>query len=150
MFNLENGTVTFSSTFEASYVANGDRVSATFKAPAGEKFAVMLLGAIDPGQYDGEECLKQIERMLGSLGFVSANSLEHLLAEPTPGKDRFVNDMMAVLARYKPSQAQPSQAVPHGCRQLLIAQGKPYPKSSCSVCGAFAPKSQQCDQLINA
>lgn len=34
------------------------------------------------------------------------------------------------------------------CRQRLAAEGKPYPRSSCGVCGPFSPKWRECDALI--
>ena len=37
---------------------------------------------------------------------------------------------------------------PPGCRQRLMAEGKPYPRSNCSMCGVFSPKTIQCDQAL--
>lgn len=34
------------------------------------------------------------------------------------------------------------------CRQRLIHEGKPYPKSSCKICGQFAPNWQECHAAI--
>ena len=39
---------------------------------------------------------------------------------------------------------------PEQCRQRIAAEGKPYPRSSCAVCGQFSPKSRECDALIEA
>lgn len=34
------------------------------------------------------------------------------------------------------------------CRQRLMAEGKPYPRSSCAICGAFSPCWKECDAAI--
>lgn len=39
---------------------------------------------------------------------------------------------------------------PSNCRQRLAVEGKPYPRSSCEVCGQFSPKSRDCDALLSA
>jgi len=39
---------------------------------------------------------------------------------------------------------------PQKCRQRLAADGKPYPRSSCEVCGQFSPKWRECDGLLAA
>lgn len=36
------------------------------------------------------------------------------------------------------------------CRQKLSAEGKPYPRSNCAVCGPFSPKWRECDAMIEA
>ncbi|WP_350404542.1 hypothetical protein ABCR88_11110 [Pseudomonas sp. W17] len=36
------------------------------------------------------------------------------------------------------------------CRQKLAAEGKPYPRSNCAVCGPFSPKWRECDAMIEA
>lgn len=36
------------------------------------------------------------------------------------------------------------------CRQELIAQGKPYPRSGCAKCGKWSPKSKECDAKSEA
>jgi hypothetical protein len=36
------------------------------------------------------------------------------------------------------------------CRQRLAAEGKPYARSSCLVCGQFSPRAEQCDMLLAA
>lgn len=36
------------------------------------------------------------------------------------------------------------------CRQRLMREGKPYPRSGCVVCGKWAPKSEHCDSLLDA
>lgn len=36
------------------------------------------------------------------------------------------------------------------CRQRLISEGKPYPKSSCQICGTLSPSWQVCDAAIAA
>ncbi|UQY33565.1 Lar family restriction alleviation protein [Pseudomonas fulva] len=41
-------------------------------------------------------------------------------------------------------------AAPEGCRQRLAAEGKPYPRSSCSVCGQLSPKWRECNALLAA
>jgi hypothetical protein len=44
-----------------------------------------------------------------------------------------------------------SKAVPpSNCRQRLAAEGKPYPRSSCDICGQFSPKWRECNGLIDA
>jgi len=40
--------------------------------------------------------------------------------------------------------------VPLNCRQRLAAEGKAYPKSSCSFCGSMSPNWQACDALLAA
>jgi hypothetical protein len=37
---------------------------------------------------------------------------------------------------------------PEGCRQRLAAEGKPYPRSSCAVCGKFSPRWKECDAAL--
>lgn len=44
--------------------------------------------------------------------------------------------------------AQQGKTVPASCRQRLAAEGKPYPRSSCSVCGKFSPKWKECDAIL--
>lgn len=39
--------------------------------------------------------------------------------------------------------------VPQLCRQRLMKEGKPYPRSSCSVCGTFSPMSKECDTKLS-
>jgi len=39
---------------------------------------------------------------------------------------------------------------PVNCRQRMAAEGKPYPRSSCEVCGQFSPKWRECDALLAA
>lgn len=34
------------------------------------------------------------------------------------------------------------------CRQRLAAEGKPYPRSSCAICGQFSPEWKNCDAAI--
>lgn len=56
----------------------------------------------------------------------------------------------------KARAAQPQQAVavtdevPAQCRQRLAAEGKPYPRSSCQVCGQLSPKWRECDAALSA
>lgn len=45
---------------------------------------------------------------------------------------------------------QQKTPLPHSnCRQRLADEGKPYPRSSCAVCGQFSPKWCDCDALLN-
>jgi hypothetical protein len=37
---------------------------------------------------------------------------------------------------------------PANCRQRLVREGKPYPRSSCTTCGKFSPKWRECDALL--
>lgn len=46
--------------------------------------------------------------------------------------------------------AEALNAATPACRQRLAAEGKPYPRSSCAICGAFSPKWRECDALIEA
>lgn len=41
---------------------------------------------------------------------------------------------------------------PANCRQRLIAEGKPYPKSGCEACGihALSPGVRECDAALNS
>lgn len=41
-------------------------------------------------------------------------------------------------------------APPENCRQRLATEGKPYPRSSCTVCGKFSPKWRECDAALAA
>lgn len=41
-------------------------------------------------------------------------------------------------------------SLPINCRQRMAAEGKPYPRSSCEVCGQFSPKWRECDALLSA
>jgi hypothetical protein len=41
-------------------------------------------------------------------------------------------------------------AVPLKCRQRLAAEGKAYPRSSCEVCGPYAPNWMSCDAALAA
>lgn len=43
-----------------------------------------------------------------------------------------------------------ADAPPENCRQRLAAEGKPYPRSSCAVCGKFSPKWRECDAALAA
>jgi hypothetical protein len=45
---------------------------------------------------------------------------------------------------------EPNKAPPSNCRQQLAADGKPYPRSSCAVCGQFSPRWKECDALLTA
>lgn len=47
-------------------------------------------------------------------------------------------------------KAEAAAIPPEQCRQRLAADGKPYPRSSCSVCGQFSPRAKECDATINA
>ena len=40
--------------------------------------------------------------------------------------------------------------VPDNCRQRMAREGKPYPRSSCEVCGQFSPKWKECDAMLAA
>ncbi len=51
---------------------------------------------------------------------------------------------------WKASRAVLVVLPPTNCRQRLAAEGKPYPRSSCSICGKFSPKHKQCDEAIAA
>lgn len=37
---------------------------------------------------------------------------------------------------------------PANCRQRLMREGKPYPRSSCAVCGHFAPRRRECASAL--
>lgn len=41
-----------------------------------------------------------------------------------------------------------SMTPPSTCRQRLIAEGKPYARSTCAVCGHLSPKWKECDAAI--
>lgn len=51
---------------------------------------------------------------------------------------------------YAAPAAPAADAPPENCRQRLAAEGKPYPRSSCAVCGKFSPKWRECDAAIAA
>jgi len=60
-----------------------------------------------------------------------------------------------VALRYTPAPSEQPAPVavvtpPEQCRQRIASEGKPYPRSSCAVCGQFSPKSRECDALIEA
>lgn len=55
--------------------------------------------------------------------------------------------MTANAAAYQLSK---SVDIPANCRQRLAAEGKPYPRSSCAVCGKFSPRWRECDAALNA
>lgn len=40
------------------------------------------------------------------------------------------------------------EGLPLDCRQRLQATGRPYPRSSCQVCGPFSPNASSCDRVI--
>lgn len=40
--------------------------------------------------------------------------------------------------------------VPDGCRQKLVAEGKPYPRSNCAACGQLSPRWKECDAMLAA
>lgn len=44
--------------------------------------------------------------------------------------------------------ATTSAKPPENCRQRLMSEGKPYARSSCFVCGKYAPKWEECDALL--
>lgn len=56
------------------------------------------------------------------------------------------------LQKLKAEQPAPVAVVmpPAQCRQRIAAEGKPYPRSSCAVCGQCSPKSRECDAMIEA
>lgn len=39
--------------------------------------------------------------------------------------------------------------LPRNCRQVLMSEGKPYPRSSCDVCGSMSPKWKECNAVLN-
>ncbi|MBC7202543.1 MAG: hypothetical protein H5U29_03315 [Pusillimonas sp.] len=39
---------------------------------------------------------------------------------------------------------------PANCRQRLAKEGKPYPRSSCFVCGQLSPRHRECDAMLEA
>ena len=43
-----------------------------------------------------------------------------------------------------------AKMVPIGCRQRLASEGKPYPRSSCAVCGQLSPRWRECDSMLAA
>jgi hypothetical protein len=43
---------------------------------------------------------------------------------------------------------QRATPLPRTCRQRLMAEGKPYPKSGCWACGDMSPKWRECDQAL--
>lgn len=59
-------------------------------------------------------------------------------------------DVCGLLSVDEQPEPVAAERPPALCRQRLAAKGKPYPRSSCSVCGQFAPKSRECDALIEA
>lgn len=57
------------------------------------------------------------------------------------------------VARLNPAIAEQRAGavlVPDGCRQKLITEGKPYPRSNCAACGQFAPKWKDCNSILSA
>ena len=46
--------------------------------------------------------------------------------------------------------AKPLVVPPLNCRQRLIHEGNPYPKSSCEACGSMSPKWRQCEAAMKA
>lgn len=40
--------------------------------------------------------------------------------------------------------------LPEDCRQRLMNEGKPYPKSYCNACGPFSPKWTECNAKIES
>lgn len=62
--------------------------------------------------------------------------------------ENFFEDVDVMLAA---APAEPAaDAPPENCRQRLAAEGKPYPRSSCTVCGKFSPKWRECDAALAA
>ena len=51
---------------------------------------------------------------------------------------------------WKASRAAQAELPLANCRQRLASEGKPYPRSSCAVCGQFSPRWKECDALISA
>lgn len=47
-------------------------------------------------------------------------------------------------------ESETPDSPPLKCRQRLAADGKPFPRSSCEVCGQFSPKWRECDAQIAA
>lgn len=37
---------------------------------------------------------------------------------------------------------------PKNCRQRIKAEGLPYPRSSCTICGAFSPNWKECNSVL--
>jgi hypothetical protein len=44
----------------------------------------------------------------------------------------------------------PFPVTPPNCRQRLLRDGKPYPKSSCEACGSLSPMWRQCNAALVA
>lgn len=59
-----------------------------------------------------------------------------------------IRDLRAMIAAAPTAPA--ADAPPENCRQRLAAEGKPYPRSSCTVCGKFSPKWRECDAALAA
>lgn len=72
--------------------------------------------------------------------------------------DEVVEAVLGVLAQQMPvatvdaGMTRHAEAipVPAECRQRLYMEGKPYPRSSCAVCGQFSPRHRQCDNLLQS
>ena len=45
---------------------------------------------------------------------------------------------------WNPEDAPPNSDRPYGCRENLIALGRPYPKSNCVLCGSILSGKKQC------
>jgi hypothetical protein len=67
-------------------------------------------------------------------------------------------DILATITSLRSALSQPASAgegfvvvavPPANCRQRLSHEGKPYPRSSCAVCGKLSPNWRQCDAALH-
>jgi hypothetical protein len=57
-------------------------------------------------------------------------------------------ELRALYAGTHAAEQPDSVKVPPNCRQRLSSEAKPFPRSSCAVCGQFSPKWRECDALL--
>ncbi|PUA43488.1 hypothetical protein C5U62_22955 [Pseudomonas protegens] len=84
---------------------------------------------------------------------VPRDKLKTLIAQCLEGAggnpDLILEELRALLAKPAEQPAPVAVALPEpSCRQRLAAEGKPYPRSGCAVCGQLSPKWRECDALI--
>jgi hypothetical protein len=68
-----------------------------------------------------------------------------------PSERQHVVTSDRLIARDTPAPGNvPFPVAPPNCRQRLLRDGKPYPKSSCEACGSLSPMWRQCNAALMA
>jgi len=72
-----------------------------------------------------------------------------LYLDPSEEQHGVTSDRL--IARDTPAPGSvPFSVAPPNCRERLLRDGKPYPKSSCEACGSLSPMWRQCNAALMA